>query len=116
MDRCTYCGAPDNGTCAYPSEGRPNCLATEPFTLVCHSETEFWAACLWPQPISGLPRILTDVEVRLLREDLRRACVPRALEHAIAHVGACSNSNAVNPVGRFQGVAECGCRGRTHVG
>jgi hypothetical protein len=23
---CTYCGAPDNGTCAYPSEGRPGCV------------------------------------------------------------------------------------------
>ena len=24
--RCTYCAAPDNGTCAYPSEGKPGCL------------------------------------------------------------------------------------------
>lgn len=23
---CVYCGAPDNGTCAYPSEGKPGCF------------------------------------------------------------------------------------------
>lgn len=23
---CSYCGAPDNGTCAYPSEAKPGCL------------------------------------------------------------------------------------------
>lgn len=23
---CTFCGAADNGTCAYPSEGKPGCL------------------------------------------------------------------------------------------
>jgi hypothetical protein len=24
--RCSYCGAADNGTCAYPSERKPGCL------------------------------------------------------------------------------------------
>jgi hypothetical protein len=23
---CKFCGAPDNGTCAYPSEGKPGCV------------------------------------------------------------------------------------------
>jgi len=23
--RCPYCNAPDNGTCAYPSESKPGC-------------------------------------------------------------------------------------------
>jgi hypothetical protein len=27
---CSYCGAPDNGTCAYPSEGKPGCFQREP--------------------------------------------------------------------------------------
>lgn len=26
MKQCSYCYAPDNGTCAYPSEGKPGCL------------------------------------------------------------------------------------------
>jgi len=25
-ERCSYCNAPDNGTCAYPSEDKPGCL------------------------------------------------------------------------------------------
>lgn len=25
-DVCTYCGALDNGTCAYPSEGKSGCV------------------------------------------------------------------------------------------
>jgi hypothetical protein len=26
LARCKYCGAQDNGTCAYPSEGKPGCV------------------------------------------------------------------------------------------
>lgn len=27
-----------------------------------------------------------------------------------AHAGSCGNQNAINPLGRWQGVAKCGCR------
>ncbi len=88
--------------------------AEDPFILVAHTETEFWAACLWPFPISSFPRMLTPLEVRLLREDLFAATVPRVVESAISHSGSCSNFNALDPAGRFADVRSCGCRGRTH--
>lgn len=29
---CRYCGAPDNGTCAYPSEDKSGCFQKSPFS------------------------------------------------------------------------------------
>lgn len=26
IETCKYCGAPNNGTCAYPGENKPDCL------------------------------------------------------------------------------------------
>lgn len=56
------------------------------FTLVVQSDTEFMAACLWPDLVTTLPH----------------------------HSGGCSNQNVLNPLGYYTGVVGCACRRRTH--
>jgi len=53
-ERCSYCNAPNNGTCAYPSEGKPGCL------LEAHRKR-------MRQALTSKPRFTTD-DLRSLME------------------------------------------------